>query len=141
MTEHNFPTGHPASVPSLLRPGHVDETLHRVETMSPAELDALPFGMIQLDTTGKILKFNQTEAELARLNRQGQLGKNFFEEVAPCTKVSEFYGRFIAGVASKKLYETFGFIFRFAHGPRHVAITLFYAQVSQTVWVLVSQEA
>ena len=117
----------------------LDQLLSRADQMNLAELDELPFGMIQLDPTGKILKFNKTEAELARINRQRQLGKNFFEEVAPCTKVKEFHGRFLEGVAKKQLYETFGFVFKFAHGPRHVAITLFYAQATQSVWVLVSQ--
>lgn len=117
----------------------IDELLKRVDELNPAELDALPFGMIQLDATGKILRFNKTEAELARINRQRQLGKNFFDEVAPCTKVKEFYGRFLEGLAKKELYETFGFVFKFAHGPRNVAITLFYAQATQSVWVLVSQ--
>lgn len=133
-----FPTGEPIEVQPAPRE-QIDELMKRVGELNPAELDALPFGMIQLDPTGRILKFNKTEAELARINRQRQLGKNFFEEVAPCTKVKEFYGRFIEGIARKELNETFGFVFKFAHGPRNVAITLFYAQATQSVWVLVSQ--
>lgn len=132
------PDGEPIEVQPAPRE-QIDRVLNRVEQMNSDELDELPFGMIQLDPTGKILKFNKTEAELARLNRRRQLGKNFFEEVAPCTKVKEFHGRFLEGVARKELYETFGFVFKFAHGPRNVAITLFYAQATQSVWVLVSQ--
>lgn len=135
---HSFPAGEPIEVQPAPRE-KIEELLKRVDELLPSELDALPFGMIQLDPTGKILKFNKTEAELARLNRQRQLGKNFFEEVAPCTRVKEFYGRFLEGIAKKELYETFGFVFKFAHGHRNVAITLFYAQATQSVWVLVSQ--
>lgn len=137
MTQ-SFPDGEPIAVEPAPRE-KIEEVLRRVDEMNSAELDALPFGMIQLDATGKILKFNKTEAELARINRQRQLGKNFFEDVAPCTRVKEFYGRFLEGLARKELYETFGFVFKFAHGPRNVAITLFYAQATQSVWVLVSQ--
>jgi len=116
-----------------------DDILRKVENLSAKDLDELPFGMIQLDRAGRILKFNQTEAKLARINRDRQLGKNFFDHVAPCTKVREFYGRFLHGVNQRSLYETFGFVFKFDHGWRNVAITLFYAEKTDSVWVLISQ--
>lgn len=136
--KQSFPAGEPIEVRRPAR-AEIQAVLDRVDQMPSAELDALPFGLIQLDPTGKILKFNKTEAELARINRQRQIGKNFFEDVAPCTRVKEFHGRFVEGVAKQDLYETFGFVFKFAHGDRNVAITLFYAKQTQTVWVLVSQ--
>jgi photoactive yellow protein len=110
-----------------------------VDNLSAKELDALPFGMIQLDRTGRILKFNQTEAQLARINRERQLGLNFFDDVAPCTKVRDFHGRFLHGLNQRSLYETFGFVFKFDHGWRNVAITLFYSEKTDSVWVLISQ--
>lgn len=118
-----------------------DEVLQRAESLSDPELNALPYGMIQLDASGRILKFNQTEADLARIHRERQLGKNFFDDVAPCTKVKEFYGRFVDGVRRRKLYETFGYVFKFAHGWRNVAITLMYSDRTDSVWVLVSQQS
>lgn len=124
---------------SAATPPSPDDILRKVEDLSETDLDELPFGMIQLDRTGRILKFNQTEAKLARINRDRQLGKNFFDDVAPCTKVREFYGRFLSGVNNRALYETFGFVFKFDHGWRNVAITLFYAEKTDSVWVLISQ--
>ena len=115
------------------------DLLARLDQLDPAELDALPFGMIQLDRTGRILKFNKTEANLARINRDRQIGRSFFDEVAPCTKVRDFYGRFQAGLEARSLYETFGFVFKFDHGWRNVAITMFYSDKTDSVWVLVSQ--
>ncbi|WP_244237118.1 PAS domain-containing protein [Corallococcus llansteffanensis] len=111
-----------------------------MDGLSELELDGLPLGMIQLDSQGKILKFNRTEASLARIKAKDQIGRSFFNEVAPCTRVREFYGRFQEGVRAKNLYQTFGFIFRFAHGARHVAITLFYSDKTNSVWVLVSDQ-
>lgn len=116
-----------------------DELLRQVDELSSKDMDTLPFGMIQLDRTGRILKFNQTEANLARINRDRQIGKNFFDDVAPCTKVREFYGRFLQGLRERALYETFGFVFKFDHGWRNVAITLFYSGKTDSVWVLISQ--
>ena len=116
-----------------------DDLLKRVDSLEASDLDALPFGMIQLDRTGKILKFNRTEANLARINQERQLGLNFFDDVAPCTKVREFYGRFQEGLQKRSLYETFGFVFKFDHGWRNVAITMMYSDKTDSVWVLVSQ--
>ncbi|WP_224245905.1 PAS domain-containing protein [Hyalangium gracile] len=116
-----------------------DELLRQVDQLMEQDLDTLPFGLIQLDRSGRILKFNQTEARLARINRERQIGLNFFDEVAPCTKVKEFYGRFVQGLRERSLYETFGFVFKFDHGWRNVAITLFYSEKTDSVWVLISQ--
>src|SRR5690349_12386873 len=117
----------------------VTEVIQKVDGLSEGELDQLPYGMIQLDRTGRILKYNQPEADLARLKRERQVGRSFFDEVAPCTKVREFHGRFVEGVAKRNLNETFGFVFKFDHGWRNVAITLFYSPKTDSVWVLVSQ--
>jgi photoactive yellow protein len=116
-----------------------DELLRQVEQLTEQDLDTLPFGLIQLDRTGRILKFNQAEAKMARLNRERQIGRNFFDDVAPCTKVKDFYGRFLMGLRQRALYETFGFVFKFDHGWRNVAITLFYSGKTDSVWVLISQ--
>lgn len=116
-----------------------DEVLRQVDQLTERDLDALPFGLIQLDRSGCILKFNETEAKLARINRERQIGRNFFDDVAPCTKVREFYGRFMRGLRDRSLYETFGFVFKFDHGWRNVAITLFYSEKTDSVWVLISQ--
>ncbi len=127
------------SARAVLPLGSADELLRQADELASADLDSLPFGMIQLDRDGRILKFNQTEARMARINRDRQLGKSFFDEVAPCTKVREFYGRFQEGLSKRNLYETFGFVFKFDHGWRNVAITMMYSDKTDSVWVLVSQ--
>jgi photoactive yellow protein len=116
-----------------------EELLRQADQLQEQDLDALPFGLIQLDRTGRILKVNQTEAKLARLSRDRQIGRDFFDDVAPCTKVKDFYGRFLSGLRQRSLYETFGFFFKFDHGWRNVAITLFYSVKTDSVWVLMSQ--
>lgn len=136
---HAVPTGEPSPLQTHSRE-ELDALIQRVDGLSELELDGLPLGMIQLDAQGKILKFNRTEASLARIKAKEQIGRSFFNEVAPCTRVREFYGRFQEGVRAKSLYQTFGFIFRFAHGARHVAITLFYSDKTDSVWVLVSDQ-
>lgn len=115
-----------------------DALLQQADELSVAELDALPYGMIQLDSSGRILKFNAVESRLASLPQAQQVGKHFFTEVAPCTKVQEFYGRFKEGVLRESLDATFAFHFAFKQNPRDVTVRLFYSKRTQSVWVMVS---
>lgn len=82
-----------------LRPDLVGGRKDRVsiEALNPAQLDSLPFGAIQLDHTGTILQYNDYESRLAGIDKAKAIGKNFFTEVAPCTDVKEFRGRFTEG--------------------------------------------
>ncbi|HEX6745897.1 MAG TPA: PAS domain-containing protein [Longimicrobium sp.] len=114
--------------------------LEKADVLSEAELDTLPMGMIQLDRTGRVLKFNQTESELARVAKDDALGKSFFDEVAPCTKVQEFHGRFVEGVEKKQLHTVFDYVFRFRDGrQKNVVISMFYSPTTDTVWVCVER--
>jgi photoactive yellow protein len=116
------------------------DVLERADQLGEEELDNLPVGMIQLDPSGKVLKFNQTESDLARMDKAAALGKSFFDEVAPCTKVREFHGKFLDGVAARDLNTTFGYEFKFRDGRRKdVLISMFYSKNTESVWVLVQR--
>jgi photoactive yellow protein len=119
-------------------PFESDRILQRVDELSPADLDVLPYGMIQLDSTGRILKYNAVESRLASIAQQDAIGKQFFTEVAPCTKVQQFYGAFKEGVIHESLDTTFQFHFAFKQHPRDVTVRLFYSRRTRTVWVVVS---
>jgi photoactive yellow protein len=110
---------------------------NKVHHMTPTELDALPVGAIRLNKDGVILDYNQFESELAGVAKERAIGKNFFEEVAPCTDVQEFHGRFKEGVARKRLHEKFRYHFPFKKGGKNVLITLFYHDEQDAVWVFV----
>lgn len=96
-----------------------------VNRVGEEELDALPYGLIVLDDHGRILFYNETESQLAGYDRQQVVGRNFFGDVAPCTRVKEFQGRFEDFVAGKLGRVTFfDFAFHFAHGTQEVTIAL-----------------
>jgi photoactive yellow protein len=122
----------------MLSPDDKDSLLEAADTMTPAELDRLPYGMIQLDAGGRILKFNAVESRLASLQQDQQIGKHFFTEVAPCTKVQAFYGRFKEGVLHESLDTSFKFHFAFKQRPRDVTVRLFYSRRTRSVWVMIS---
>jgi photoactive yellow protein len=116
------------------------EVLERADVLTEDELDSLPVGMIQLDRDGIVLKFNQTESSLARVEKDEALGKSFFDEVAPCTKVQEFHGKFVEGVQNRNLHTVFPYQFRFRDGrQKNVVISMFYSASTDTVWVLVQR--
>ncbi|WP_437571976.1 PAS domain-containing protein [Sorangium sp. So ce542] len=104
-------------------------------------LDAQPFGIIRLNREGTVLSYNLYEERQARRKREDVVGKNFFTDIAPCSRVKKFYGRFLVGVEQRELNATFGFVFHFPHKTRHVDVSLFYKaaarQESDTVWVII----
>ena len=109
----------------------------RDNSISAAELDSLPYGAIQLDAAGTVLRYNAFEASLSGLNQHQVVGKNFFQQVAPCTDLPQFFGRFRDGVAAGELHCTFRFHFAFKQRPCDVTVTLFYNHRDKTAWVLV----
>ena len=118
--------------------GDTDALLEAADAMTAEELDRLPYGMIQLDAGGRILKFNAVESRLAALPQAQQVGRHFFTEVAPCTKVQAFYGRFKEGVLHESLDTSFRFHFAFKQNPRDVTVRLFYSRRTRSVWVMIS---
>lgn len=109
--------------------------------LTAAEIDSLPFGYIALAPDGAIRKYNRFEADLARKDPQEVLGRNFFREVAPCTQVQEFEGRFrdFASGASPEPALSFDFEFRFRHGTQAVRIGLVRSPLTQEVIVTVNR--
>lgn len=108
--------------------------------LSVADIDALPFGFIGLAPDGTIRKYNRYEADLARTDPQRVLGRNFFKEVAPCTQVQEFEGRFrefARGGSEPTL--SFDFTFAFRHGSQNVRIGLVRSPLSDEVIVTVNR--
>jgi photoactive yellow protein len=116
-----------------------ESLLSRVDGLSNAELDALPFGAIHLDLEGNILQFNEYEANLSNRRAPETVGRNFFRDVAPCTNVREFYGRFREGIERGGLNVSFDYRFAFRMAPRNVRVTLYYSSGTRTVWVFVQE--
>jgi photoactive yellow protein len=110
----------------------------RLEQMSAAELDRLPFGVIRLSHDGLILSYNQAESAISSNKAKNVIGKNFFDDVAPCTKTSGFYGQYLqlkrGNVNGRK---ELSYVFRFLGGALLVKIVLLYDAKTQTTLLLV----
>jgi photoactive yellow protein len=55
----------------------------QLSCMSDSELDALPFGVIEMDHQFKVLRYNSAESRHSRLPPDRVIGQNLFRDVAP----------------------------------------------------------
>ena len=115
------------------------QQMEEMAGMDEVTLDRMPFGAIQLDPDGNILRFNDHEARLTGRDPRKVIGRNFFKDVAPCTNVREFAGRFREGVKKGSLHEVFPYRFDFEMAPRDVTVTLFYSEKTKAAWVFVRE--
>ncbi|MCA9620879.1 MAG: PAS domain-containing protein [Myxococcales bacterium] len=97
-----------------------------VSRLSSEDLDGLPYGLVTLDGAGRVVHYNDTESRLAGLPKDRVIGRNFFQEIAPCTRVRQFEGRFLELVQrpAEVRVQTFDFCFRFAHSEQQVSIVI-----------------
>ena len=107
--------------------------------LTSEELDSKPFGVIKLDPEGKILFYSSGESQLTGRAKEDVVGKNFFSEVAPCTDVQEFAGKYREGVAKRDLHTVFPYVFDYKMEPRQVWVTLYWSDQSESGWVMVNQ--
>lgn len=108
--------------------------------LSTAQIDSLPFGYIALTPAGIIRKYNRYEADLARKDPKEVLGKSFFRDVAPCTQVQEFEGRFHDFVQhGERSTLSFDFEFQFRHGTQKVRIGFVRSPLDKEVIVTVNR--
>jgi photoactive yellow protein len=114
-----------------------------VDNLPDTELDALPFGVVGLDTEGTILRYNLYESRFARLDRNQVLGRQFFGEVAHCTRNEAFEGRFrkfaAAGPGGQPV-ERFDFVFDFKFGVQEVSVEIVRTPVPERFYLLINRK-
>lgn len=97
--------------------------LEKIQRLHGEELDSAPFGVIVVDRSGTIIEYNAYERNLAGLGVRAVIGRNFFTDVAPCTAIRDFQGRFGAFLDSDATsIEPFEFVFAFSRGPQRVSV-------------------
>ncbi len=107
--------------------------------MDEKQIDDLAFGAIELDREGKILRYNSAESELTGRKPEDVIGKNFFDEIAPCTKRPEFYGRFRDGVEQGDLNTLFEYEFDYKMNPTKVKVHMKKSLTGDSYWIFVKR--
>jgi photoactive yellow protein len=107
-----------------------------------ATQNSLPFGLIRVDLKGKILEYNMAEGEMMGVDPGWAIGKNFFDDVASCTKPEAFYGRFAEGVKKGFLNTVFEYTFHHrgvATGVKVTMVTMPDHQGQKTVVIMIKR--
>jgi photoactive yellow protein len=122
-------------------PLHDVDALERIGRMTREEVDALPYGLMLFDGEGTVHLYNRYESQLSRKQPEDVVGKSWFREVAPCTRVAAFEGRFRAfvGRADRAEIMRFAFRFHFLHGAQDVEVTFAHAPEDGRVFVIVAR--
>ena len=115
------------------------EILSKLGSLSRAEADTAPFGIVQMDNTGKIILYNKWESEFGGVPVATAEGKNFFTEIAPCTNNKLVAGRYRDGLESKSLNVELNYTFTYKMKPTNVTLHLLYDSDSTTSWIFVNK--
>lgn len=117
-----------------------DVPIMAVSELGPDVADRLPYGRIVLDSTNRVISYNRVESDLARRRPEAVVGKNFFEDVAPCTNVAALAG-WVASARERGAVDRteLDFIFDFPFGRAFVHLALAYDPANERTVVLVQK--
>jgi photoactive yellow protein len=106
----------------------------QLTVMSDLELDALPFGVVEMDHECTVLRYNAAESRLSGLPPDRVIGRRFFREVALCCSDPLVSQRFDAATLDATIPYTLAFHMRVVP----VILRLLKAPDSRRMYFLVS---
>ncbi len=112
--------------------------MSELDVADAAGLDALAFGVVQVDATGRVLRCNGAFATLCGVPAATAVGSDLFRDVIPGAGVPAFRGRFLDGVRSGRLSERFRFVFGFDAAPVLAAIAMEASHEAGRYWIAVT---
>jgi photoactive yellow protein len=105
----------------------------------PRRAEYLPFGAVLVDRTGKIMKYNKAEGLIAGRDPSSVIGKNFFNDIAPCAKGKRFHGEFLKFHKTGQVNTLFDYQFAYKGADVKVRIHLKSQADNQTCWIFVKR--
>ena len=120
-----------------------DVALHaELDRCSNDELDALDFGVIGIDPTGLVKRYNSFESKAAGLSSQRVLEQPLFTVVAPCMNNFMVAQRFEDALANGDPLDTvIDYVLTLRMRPVKVKLRLLAAPEGATRYVLVQRPA
>lgn len=97
-------------------------------------LDKLEFGVVGMNASGAVERYNAAESKIAGLSAGRVIGKNFFTEVAPCTNNFLVAQRF---QDEETLDVTIPYVFTVKMRPRKVELRLLKAPAAKRMYLVV----
>jgi photoactive yellow protein len=115
------------------------DDIDNVLSAEPERAEFLPFGAICLDPRGNILRYNKAEGLISSRLPKDVIGRNFFNEVAPCSKGRAFHGRFFEAVSKGKVNIIFDYEFNYKMEPTKVRVHMKSNNSADGVWIFIKR--
>lgn len=115
-----------------------DDLENRLAT-DPSRVEMLPFGAIMVDQQGNVLRFNHVESDISGRSVADVVGRNFFNDIAPCAKGQVFYNHFFRAVADGQVNTMFDYQFDYKMKPTNVRIHLKSADAKRGIWIFIKR--
>lgn len=113
--------------------------LDNILAREPQRAEYLPFGAVLLDRNGTIVKYNKAEGLIASRTPEDVIGKNFFNEIAPCAKGKRFHGEFLKFHQTGQINVMFDYKFGYKGADVAVKIHLKAQPDGQHCWLFVKR--
>ena len=109
-----------------------------LDAASAAGLDALPYGVVALDASGRVSRYNLYEAQLSGLDPTRVIGKNFFTAIAPCMNTPLIADQFrMAELQGARLDDTIDYVLAFKSGMLPSKVRMLYNPTSPSRYLLI----
>lgn len=113
-----------------------------LDALDDAQLDLVPFGIIGMDGSTAVTRYNALESQHAGLTPPRVLGSPLFTVVAPCMNNFMVGQRFDdAAAAGEALDDTIDYVLTLRMRPTRVKLRLIATPGSATRYVLVNRPA
>lgn len=106
--------------------------------LTEEELDAVPYGIVELDHQGIVRSYNRAEAENVGVHAR-PVGRSYFTDVYPSANAAEFHSLFLQGVADGRTESTFIFTFTCGSLPRRVCMRMYYCVRTRSTWLFTAR--
>jgi photoactive yellow protein len=113
------------------------DVVAQLEKLNEQELDNLPFGVIRIDQTGRVLFYSKTEAQLSGYG-QIPTGRNLFE-LSSCLAGDDFRGRITRAAEHGMVNLDIGWSGDFASPRRDLRFHVRSA-TPESIWILVERD-
>jgi photoactive yellow protein len=110
-----------------------------LERLGDPDMDALPFGVIRLDSAGEVVTFNKAERRLSGFGERKALGLDFFTRIAPCMGSDAFRGRLERARAAGRINIELTHIGDFEDAERELTVRI-QSAADGGLWLFLRRE-
>jgi photoactive yellow protein len=115
------------------------DNVENLLAQDPNRIENLPFGAILVDRIGKILQYNSAESAIAGRSPADVIGRNFFNDIAPCAKGHAFQSKFSGAIAAGQVNTLFEYTFDYKMAPTKVRVHLKSTNVNDGIWIFIKR--